>query len=116
MSEQEPKAIPTQLNIRFADASNLPIQHVNAIAVNNGSDEFYFTLGVVVPPDQEEIKAAIEAGYVVAQPVFRFAVSRNSMEKFIDLMVQQYDQQTAIINELQGHRIETSTEEVSKNE
>ncbi len=116
MSEQEPHDLPTSVNIRFADASNLPIQHVNAMAIHNGTDEFFFTLGVVVPPEQEEMKAAIEAGYIVAQPVYRFAISRDSMEKFLALMAGQYDQQTAIMKELQRQRTETNTEEVSRNE
>jgi hypothetical protein len=116
MSQQESKDAPTSLNVKFTDASHLPIPHVNAMAVNTGSDEFFFTLGVVVPPDQEEMKAARETGYVVAQPVCRFAMSRDSMEKLLALMAGQYDQQTAIIQELQRKRTETSTEEVSRNE
>ena len=45
-------------NVTIADASNLTIHHVNALGLRSGSDEFYFTLGVVMPPDQAEITAA----------------------------------------------------------
>jgi hypothetical protein len=116
MSQQEPKVVPTPLNVKFADASNLPIQHVNALGIHSGSDEFFFTLGVIVPPDKEEIVAVLESGYAIAQPVYRFAISRDSMEKFIELMIGQFKQQTMLREELQRQQTETSNEEVSRNE
>jgi hypothetical protein len=116
MGQQEPRAIPTPVNVKFADASNLLVQHVNAMGIHSGSDEFFFTLGVVVPPDQEEIAEVLETGHIVAQPVYRFAISRDNMEKFIELMEDQYKQQTALIKELQHRRTETSNEEANKNE
>ena len=66
MNQQEPRIVPTPLNVKFADASNLPIQHVNAMGIRSGSDEFFFTLGVVVPPDQDELLAIQEVGHVIA--------------------------------------------------
>lgn len=116
MSQEEPRAVPIPLYVKFADASNLPIQHVNAMGIRSGSDEFFFTLGVIEPPDQEELPAVKEAGHIIAQPVFRFAVSRDNMEKFLTLMASQYDQQTALINELRRQQTEVSNEEVSRNE
>jgi len=108
MSQQEPKVIPTPLNVKFADASNLPILHVNAMGIHSSSDEFFFTLGVVVPPDREELLTIQEVGHVIAQPIYRFAVSRDNMEKFLELMANQYNQQTALVDELQRQRTETS--------
>jgi len=116
MDQTESEVIPQALNIRFADASSLPIPHVNAMGIHQGSDEFFFTLGVVVPPDQEELTAVMEAGYVIAQPVFRFAVSRDTMEKFLALMAGQYDQQTALNKRLHQQNSEASKKEASRNE
>ena len=116
MSHQESRVKPTPLNVKFADASNLPMQHVNAMSVYLGTDEFIFTLGTIMPPDQEEMAAILEAGHVIAQPVYRFAISRDNMQKFIELMESQYKQQTTLIEELQRQRTETSNEEVSRNE
>lgn len=116
MSQSESGPQPTAFNIRFGDTSNLPIQHVNAMGIHLGSDEFFFTLGVVVPPDKEEVIAAMEVGHLVAQPIFRFAISRDSMEKFLALMAGQYDQQTALMKQLDQQSSETSKEEVSGNE
>ena len=106
MSQQEPRAIPTPLNVKFADTSNLPIQHVNAMTIRSSSDEFFFTLGVVEPPDQEDLPAIQEVGYVTAQPTYRFAVTRDIMEKFLALMASQYDQQTVLVNQLQRQHTE----------
>ena len=68
MSQPELESAPVNLNIRFADASNLPIFHMNALGINTSSDEFFFTLGVVTLPDQTQAAALREAGYIVAQP------------------------------------------------
>ena|SRR5579864_4553300 len=116
MSQSELGPAPMTFNVTFADASNLPIHHVNALGLRSGSDEFFFTLGVVVPPDQVEVAEAVEAGHLVAQPVVRFAISRDTMEKFLALMAGQYDQQTTLIKQLHRLSEETSKEEVSRNE
>ena len=76
MSQPELEPAPVTFNVTFADASNLPIHHVNALGLRAGSDEFFLTSGVVVPPDQLEAATAAEVGHLIAQPVFRFAISR----------------------------------------
>lgn len=116
MSQSVSGPTPITFNVTFADASHLPIHHVNAMGLRTGSDEFFFTLGVVVPPDQLEAAAATEADHLVAQPVVRFAISRDTMEKFLALMAGQYDQQTTLIQQLHHLSEETSREEVSRNE
>ena len=116
MSQRELEPRPVQLTVLIAEASNLPIHHVNAMNIRAGSDEFFFTLGVVQPPDQTEMAAVTEAGHIVAQPVFRFAISRDTMEKFLALMAGQYDQQTTLIKQLHRLGEETSKEKVSGNE
>ena len=57
MSQSELKPQPMSLNIKFADASNLPVSHVNAISVQSGTDEFFFTVGVVTPPSNEYLSS-----------------------------------------------------------
>jgi hypothetical protein len=116
MSQPESDHQITTFNIEIADDSNFPIQHVNAMSIHTGSDEFFFTLGVVVPPDKEQAEAAIEAGRLVAEPIFRFAISRNSMEKFLALMAGQYDQQTKLIELINRSSEEIVKKEVSVNE
>ena len=99
-SELEPK--PVQVNVTMGDASDLPLYHVNVMNIRAGIDEFYFTWGVVLPPEQAEIAALTVNGQVqaVAQPIFRFALSRDTMEKFLTLMASTFDQQTKIIEKL----------------
>lgn len=101
MSQPDLESAPKTFNVTFADASHLPIHHVNAMSIRGGTDEFFFTIGIVVPPDQEEMAAAMEAGHVEAQPLLRFAISRDTMDKFLALMAGQYDQQTRARNLLQ---------------
>lgn len=116
MSQPELEPTPVTFEVRIADASNLPIQHVNALGLRSSSDEFFFTLGVVMPPDQAEIATAAEDGHLVAQPIFRFAISRDTMAKFLAVMAGQYDQQTTLNKRLQRLGDETSEEEVNRGE
>jgi len=73
-------------------------------------------LGVVQPPDQSEVAALVEAGHIEAQPVFRFAISRDTMEKFLAVMAGQYDEQTRAIKQLRSLMQKATKEEVSGNE
>src|SRR5260370_16683099 len=116
MSQSKWGTETVNFNIIMADASNLPIHHVNALAIRSGSDEFFLTLGVVQPPDQSEVAALVEAGHIEAQPVFRFAISRDTMEKFLPVMAPQYDDQTRAIKQLRSLMQNATQEEVSGNE
>lgn len=116
MGQPESELAPITLNVTIADASNLPIQHVNALVLRAGIDEFFFTLGVVMPPDQTEVLTATETGHLVAQPVFRFAISRDTMAKFLAVMAGQYDQQTALLDQLSHLSKDVKEEEIGKNE
>lgn len=116
MSQPESDPKLRTFDVTFADASNLPIHHVNALVVRTGSDEFFLTLGVVVPPDQSEMIGIVEAGHLEAQPVFRFALSRDTMEKFLAVMAGQYDEQSSSIRRLHHLNEEVSKEEGSSDE
>lgn len=107
MSQSESQPMPMTFNVTIADASNLPMPHVNALAIRSGIDEFFLTLGVAVPPDQTEAATAMEVGYLVAQPVFRFAISRDTMSKFLAVMIGQYEQQTTLMKQLSDCSQET---------
>lgn len=114
MSQSEPKPEPEALNVKLTDASNLPVYHVNALGIRGSSDEFLIILGVIEPPDPEDVAKVKAAGYLTAQPIYRFAISRDTMGKFLALMASQYDQQTRLINQLRER--ETSEEEESEDE
>ena len=86
MNQPELEPMPMTLDVRLADASNLPLHHVNVVGIRFARDEFFVTLGVVMPPDPPEIAAAQQVGFLEAQPVFRFALSRETMEKFLAML------------------------------
>ncbi len=100
MNQPELEPTPVTLDVRIADVSSLPLQHVNVVSIRFAKDEFFITLGLVMPPDPPEVAAAQQAGYFEAQPVFRFALSRDTMEKFLAIAAGQYDQQTKLIDRL----------------
>ena len=102
MNQPELEPTPVTLDVRITDASNLPLQHVNVANIRFAKDEFFVTLGVVTPPGPPELAAAQQVGYLEAQPVFRFAMSRDTMEKFLALAASQYDEQTRLTDQLKG--------------
>jgi hypothetical protein len=114
MSQSESQMTPIQLNVVMADDTHLPLIHVNVLSARGGGlDEFYCVLGIAVPPAIEDLPATQNVGHIVAQPVFRFAISRETMAKFLASMTQAYDQQTAIIQQLRSVRNEVSEDDQS---
>jgi hypothetical protein len=81
--------------IRFTDEVNeLPLPYVNACSVQSGVDDFFVTVGAVVPPEiksEEDLKKYSE---IVAKPLFRFALSRSSIEQLMTTLYEQYQNQT----------------------
>ena len=116
MNQSDLETKLTTFNVTIADTPGLPIYHANALVVRSGIDEFFLTLGVIVPPDQVEAEVAAKAGHVVAQPIFRFAISRDTMAKFLAAMAGQFDQQTSLLRQLEGSNEVTEKEEISRNE
>jgi len=116
MSQPELEPQPVKYNVVIDDASDLPILHVNALNLRISLDEFYFTLGVIQPPDQADLPKVAEVGHAVAQPVFRFALSRYTMEQFLAVMAGLYDQQTTMLQRMNHFNGETIEEEMSRNE
>src|SRR5579859_5383117 len=107
MSEQNLEPMPEPLIVTMNDASNLPVYHVNAMNLHGSTDEFFFTLGIVQPPDRSEMPAIVEAGHIKAQPIFRFAVSRDTMEKFLSLMAEQFEEQSRVVERLRSLKQKT---------
>jgi len=93
----KPVSAPTAFTVVFPDTPELSVLHVNALNMRLGTDEFILTLGIVLPPDISSPDKAKEMGYrVTAQPLFQFAITRDTMGKFLQLMKEQYDRQTAV--------------------
>src|SRR5690242_15604723 len=75
------------------ETDELPIAHANAILVQTGVDEFIITIGVAMPPEDDSgiplyvpAEAERERVIVPAKPLTRFALSRDSMRRFIETM------------------------------
>ncbi len=67
-----------EATVKFTNEVNeLPLPYVNALSVQSGIDDFFVTVGAVVPPEiksEEDLKSISE---LVAKPLFRFALSRS---------------------------------------
>jgi len=98
MSERKRASGGAEFNIILRDAPELPLLHVNALNLRYSIDEFFFTLGVVLPPEIFSPEDIEKIGTTLtAQPVVRFALSRATMEKFLQLMATQYQAQTKVL-------------------
>lgn len=111
MSQPELDPTAVQISVTIDDASKLPMYHVNAMNLRASSDEFFFTLGLAELPEQAEMAAVEGQIKVVAQPVFRFAVARDTMEIFLNLMADTFERQTTLRERVLKRGKETSKEE-----
>lgn len=111
--EEKPEVPPTVgYEVVVPEARDFPLLHVNALNVRFGVDEFFLTLGVVMPPEFRTQAEAEQAGrQLEAQPVFRFAVSRQTMAKFLALMQAQLHMQTEMIARLQEQEAQEADSE-----
>lgn len=87
-------------SVIMPDAPDLPIQHVNVLDVRFAPDELFLTFGVVLPPAFASEAEAEATNVVSAQPVFRCAVSRQVMQRFINIMASQYENQTHLLENM----------------
>ncbi|SRR5579883_2655117 len=98
-SEITPPATKT-LSVEFADASHLPVLYVNSVTISGDLDGFFFTLGVSLPPEEENID------HLTAKPVVRFFVPPTTMKQLIDTASPLYREQVALLK-----RISTNSQE-----
>jgi hypothetical protein len=92
MSEE--KNIPKQLKTNFVGDEDLPVHFVNIANIRAGTEEFYFTLGTVLPLEISDLKELEDIDSVKVRALVRFVLTRNVMKQFIDTMQTVYDQQT----------------------
>jgi hypothetical protein len=82
------------VKIKFTEEANeLPLPYVNALFVNAGVDDFFVTIGSLVPPEIKSEEDLEKFAELTAKPLFRFATSREGMKRFIDALQHQYDNQ-----------------------
>lgn len=93
-----PKVVKTV----FVGNENLATHYVNVVNVQSGLEEFFLTLGTVVPLDIVDSKDLENIESVNAHPLFRCAISRSVMKQLIDLMTNLYENQTAQIDQLRN--------------
>lgn len=81
--------------VKFTDEVNeLPLPYVNAVVVQSGVDDFFITIGAVVPPAIKSSEDLKQYSEIEAKPLFRFALSRSNLEEFISTLQEQYANQT----------------------
>ncbi|GAC1631622.1 MAG: hypothetical protein NVS4B11_32000 [Ktedonobacteraceae bacterium] len=94
MAEEKKISEPKQLRAAFVKDSELPIHFVNAVNIRAGLEEFYVTLGTIVPLEITDINELEGLQTINANSLFRFAMTRTVMKQVLDLMQSVYDQQT----------------------
>ncbi len=90
----------------FVGESELPAFFVNVLSVRAGLEEFFLTLGTVLPVEAKDIADLESIDTVEARALYRFAVTRTVMRQMIDLMEAVYNQQTEQINLLRQSQVQ----------
>ena len=93
-----------QVKTVFVGDENLPTHYVNIVNVRSSLEEFFLTLGTVVPLDITDSKDLENIDSINAHPLFRCAVSRTVMKQLMDLMTNLYENQTRQIEQLQVYQ------------
>lgn len=93
MGDREKNFVIARLKFPDEEVEKLPLPYVNALFVQSGVDDFFVTIGSVVPPEiksEEDLEKHTE---ITAKPLFRFAVSRSNMESFIAALRERHEEQ-----------------------
>ena len=101
MADERKLPGPKQVKTVFVGDENLPTHYVNIVNVRAGLEEFFLTLGTVVPLEITDSKDLEDIDSINAHPLFRCAVSRAVMKQLIDLMAGLYENQSRQIEQLQ---------------
>jgi hypothetical protein len=91
MAEESPQFVNKRFAIKFDEISHLPVHYVNAVNIQTGSSEFFFTLGTAIPPIIEGPIDLEGMDSINVHPLFRFAMSPIAFQQFMDGMRQQYE-------------------------
>ncbi|SRR5258708_13934444 len=91
-----------QVRATFVGDDNLPTHYVNIVNVHAGLEEFFLTLGTVVPLEIADSQDLEGIDSLNGHPLFRCAVSRSVMKQVIDLMTALYESQTKQIEQFQA--------------
>lgn len=102
MTQEENQLTPKQVKTVFVGDEHLPTHYVNSVNIRAGLDEFFLTLGTVLPLDITNVNELEHIDSISAQALFRCAISRPVMKQVIDLMTALYENQTNQIELLQA--------------
>jgi hypothetical protein len=110
MTEENRVSVQKQLKARFVDESVLITHFVNTVNVRGGLEEFYVTLGTALPIEVAKPEDLENIDTVEAQPLFRCAITRQTMKQIIDLLQAVYDQNTKQLESLRSSQIKEQEE------
>jgi hypothetical protein len=102
MADEKKLSTFKQVKTAFVGDDNLPTHYVNMINICAGLEEFFLTLGTVVPLEIADNQDLEGIDNLNGHPLFRCAVSRSVMKQVIDLMANLYENQTKQIEQLQN--------------
>jgi hypothetical protein len=78
---------------RLSSGGVSALLYVNAVHVQEGIDDFFVTIGTVIPPKIKSAEDIERYKVVTGKPLFRFAIARSSMESFIVTLQERYTHQ-----------------------
>jgi hypothetical protein len=101
MAEERKLSQRKPIKTTFISDADLPVHYVNIVNVRAGLEEFFITLGTVMPPEITDITDLEGIDSLNAHTLLRFAVSRSVMKQMLEVMQAIYDQQTSQLEMLQ---------------
>lgn len=114
MTDEKQLPTPKLVKTVFVGEENLPTHYVNMVNVRAGLEEFFLTLGTVVPLDIADSKDLENIDSINAHPLFRCAISRPVIKQLIDLMTALYENQAQQIEQIQARGEEEIDDDSSR--
>lgn len=113
MSMTEETQLPSSKAIKtnFVGDADLVVHYINTVNIRGGLEDFFITLGTVVPLEVTDIKDLDAIDTVNARAIFRFAMPRSVLKQMIDLMQKVYDGQSEQLVQLKAKMEENQVHE-----
>lgn len=104
MTEERISLDSKQVKTVFVGDDHLATHYVNIINVRSGLEEFFLTLGTVLPLEITDSTDLENIDSINAHALFRCAIPRSVMKQVIDLMTTLYENQSRQIEQLQTRK------------
>ncbi len=104
MADEKEAPARKQIKAFFTGDEDLPTHYVNMVNIRVGLEDFFLTLGTIIPTNiVDDSDEPEDLDSIKAHPLFRCAIPRSVAKDVIKLMTKMYENQTTQIEEFRDY-------------